>query len=55
MAKIDFASLAIPTVVAATAGVTGAFARPFGIIGQNAFRTIRYRSIWRSTFAVGSE
>ena len=55
MAKIDFASLAIPTVVAASAGVTGAFARPLGIIGQNAFRTIRYRSIWRTAFAGSSE
>ena len=55
MAKIDFASLTIPTVVAATAGLTGAFARPLGIIGQNVFRTIRYRAIWRAAFAGGSE
>ena len=55
MAKIDFASLAIPTVVAATAGLTGAFARPLGIIGQNVFRTIRYRAIWRAAFAGSSE
>jgi hypothetical protein len=55
MAKIDFASLVIPAVVAATAGVTGAFARPFGIIGQNAFRTARYRSVWRTAFAPRSE
>ena len=51
MAKIDLASLAIPTVVAATAGLTGAFARPLGMIGQNVFRIIRYRSIWRTAFA----
>ncbi|MGH8948911.1 MAG: hypothetical protein ACRDXF_08640, partial [Acidimicrobiia bacterium] len=55
MAKVDFASLVIPTVVAATAGLTGAFARPLGVIGQNAYRTIRYRTIWRSVFAAGSE
>lgn len=55
MAKIDFASLVIPTVVATTAGLTGAFARPLGIIGQNLYRTIRYRSIWRSVFAAVSE
>ena len=55
MAKVDFASLVIPTVVAATAGLTGAFARPLGIIGQSVFRTIRYRSIWRTAFAAGSE
>ena len=53
MAKIDFASLAIPTVVATTAGLTGAFARPLGIIGQNVFRIIRYRTIWRTVFAAG--
>lgn len=55
MAKVDFASLVIPTVVAATAVLTGAFARPLGVIGQNAYRTIRYRTIWRSVFAAGSE
>jgi hypothetical protein len=55
MAKIDFASLVIPAVVAATAGVTGAFARPYGIIGQNVFRTFRYRSVWRTAFATRSE
>ncbi len=55
MAKTDFASLVIPTVVATTAGVTGAFARPLGIIGQNVFRTLRYRSTWRSAFPVRSE
>lgn len=55
MAKIDFASLVIPAVIAATAGVTGAFARPYGIIGQNIFRTLRYRSVWRTAFAARSE
>ena len=55
MAKTDFASLAIPTAIATTAGVTGAFARPLGVIGQSLFRTIRYRTIWRSAFATGSE
>jgi hypothetical protein len=34
--------------------VTGAFARPFGIIGQNVYRTIRYRTIWRTVFVEGS-
>jgi hypothetical protein len=55
MAKIDFASLVIPAVIAATAGVTGAFARPYGIIGQNVFRIFRYRSVWRTAFATRSE
>lgn len=55
MAKVDFASLVIPTAIAATAGVTGAYARPLGVIGQNVFRTLRYRSIWRSAFAARSE
>jgi hypothetical protein len=55
MAKIDFASLTIPTFVAATAGVTGAFARPLGIIGQNVFRSVRYRSVWTRAFGTGSE
>jgi hypothetical protein len=55
MAKIDFTSLVIPTVVATSAGVTGAFARPLGIIGQNIYRTVRYRAIWRSVFPPGSD
>jgi hypothetical protein len=54
MAKTDCASLVIPTAIAATAGVTGAFARPLGMIGQSVFRGIRYRPIWRSAFATGS-
>jgi hypothetical protein len=54
MAKVDISSLVIPTIVATTAGVTGAFARPFGIIGQNVYRTIRYRTIWRTVFVEGS-
>ena len=55
MAKVDFASLVIPTVVATSAGLTGAFARPLGVIGQNIYRIIRYRSIWRSVFAGASK
>ena len=54
MAKVDITSLVIPTIVATTAGATGAFARPFGVIGQNVYRTIRYRTIWRTVFVEGS-